>query len=426
MYAEAASIDNDDVRKNFVKFVKLSESHQRIKAMINLAESELGIPVQPDNLDQDDFVINCKNGIVDLSTGKLFPHDKSKLLTKIIFVNYDENADCPQWKQFINDIMGDSIELVRFLQKAIGYSLTGETSEQAFFILYGMGANGKSTFLNTINDLLNDYATETSPDTFATKDRGNSYSGDIADLKDVRFVATPEFNNGKSLNEVVVKQLTGGDRMKARHHYEDEFSFKPKFKIWMSANNKPYIRENANAIWRRIRLIPFLQSFYDPMQAEYVPGAKIADPSLTKKLKDEYPGILRWAVEGCVEWQREGLGLPTEIKIANSSYKNEMDLLGDFINEKCVLQPGARVAISDLFKNYCSYCEQNGDKQLGKRVFNSILRERGLKDIRGHANVMIWTGIGLVNNINNEEQNNNEPKPKDDPKLYYIDDNDEE
>jgi len=402
MYAECATIDVDEVRKALVRHIKSSESQAKLNAMISLAESEPGIPIIPDELDSDQWLLNCRNGTVDLRTGKLQPHDRGQMITKIIDVDYDPSATCPLWEQFIFDIMGGNQTLVNFLQRAVGYSLTGDMSEQVFFILYGIGANGKSTFLNTLRELLAEYAIETSPETFAVKDRG-SYTGDIADLKGVRFVVTTEFAQGKSLNEVVVKQLTGGDTIRARRLYQDEFEFKPTFKIWMAANNKPRIRESANAIWRRIRLIPFLEQFCDISQAEYNPDAKLADPQLAAKLKAEQAGILRWAVDGCLMWQKEGLGLPMEVREANAKYRAEMDFLSDFLAECCIVTPEARVTTQELFRAYLYYCDRTGDKPVGKRTFNTMMRERGFHDGRGHANKPIWLGIGLIDEVHSGE-----------------------
>ena len=356
-----------DRRDRWKSHAKRSESAYRIKAMVELAQSEQGIAVAQEKLDVEPWLLNVENGTLDLKTGSLRPHKREDLLTKIAPVSYDEKAVCPSWNTFLNEIMEGDPDLVRFLQKAIGYSLTANTHEQVLFILYGTGANGKSTFINTIIHLLGDYVLQIATETLLAKKQGNGIPNDVARLKSARFVAAVEAEQGRPLAEALVKQLTGGDPIAARFLYGEYFQFYPTFKLFLSVNHKPVIKGSDNGIWRRIRLIPFNVTF---------PPDK-RDPNLSTKLVRELPGILRWAVEGCLLWQKEGLEPPDAVKAATEDYRLEMDVVGDFIAECCEEVPGAKTPFKDLFEKYTEWSSQNGDCSPDRKEFASGLSERG-------------------------------------------------
>ncbi|MED3905818.1 phage/plasmid primase, P4 family [Geobacillus thermodenitrificans] len=387
IYKEAQEERDSDIRKTLTEHALRSESRGKIEAMISLAKSK--VPVMPEELDQDIWLFNCANGIIDLRTGELLPHDRKKLMTKISPVIYDPKAECPTWIKFLEDIMSDEkgnpkYELIEFLQKAVGYSLTGDTSEQVLFFLYGTGRNGKSTFVNTIREILGDYGKQTNADTFTVK-RSDRVNNDIAALKGARFVSATESEEGARLAESLVKQLTGGEAIQARFLYQENFEYIPQFKIFFTTNHKPVIKGSDEGIWRRIRLIPFTVT---------IPEEK-KDTRLPEKLKAEMPGILRWAVEGCLKWQREGLGNPDEIKQATEGYKAEMDSLGAFIADCCVVNELAKCWGSDLYTAYQKWCDENGEYEIGKRKFNKRLEERGFKKKRGTGGAIEFLGIGL-------------------------------
>ena len=301
MYKEAGKEDDDNRRRDLTKWAQSSERSAVLLNSIDRAKAFL--PVLQSELNRDRYKFNCENGVLDLKTGKLLEHDLSLLITNQSPVSYDPDADCPTWKAFLESVMKDENgkvkhELIEFLQKAIGYALTGDTSEQVAFFLWGNGRNGKSTFINTIKELIGDYGKQTNADTFTSKVHEGGINNDIARLSDARFVSAVESEDGQKLSESLIKQLTGGEPITARFLRKEFFEFLPEFKIFFTTNHKPIIKGNDEGIWRRIRLIPFTVT---------IPKEEI-DTRLPEKLLEELPGILNWAVEGCLKWQQEGVG----------------------------------------------------------------------------------------------------------------------
>jgi len=363
-----------------------SENQSRIKAMIELAKSESEIVIVPEALDTDEWLLNTINGTIDLRTGELKPHVRENLITKLVSVQYDPDAVCPTWDACLHKIMGGNNELIRFLQKAIGYSLTGSTREQCMFILYGAGANGKSTFLNTIERLLADYAQQTPTDTLMAK-KNEGIRNDVARLKGTRFVTASEAEQGKAMAESLIKQMTGGDKLTARFLHGEFFEFVPKFKLFLATNHKPNIRGVDNGIWRRIRLIPFTVT---------IPDAE-RDSDLGDKLLVELPGILRWAVEGCLAWQREGLAAPVEINQATAEYRSDMDWLQAFIDERFVVRSGLKIPASSLYQEYQQWCGQNGEHEYSQRILGMRLKDKGFETRRsGASGSTDWYGLGEI------------------------------
>jgi putative DNA primase/helicase len=363
----ADKFKDQELQTAWKKHVLRSEAANRLEAMVRLVQSESRIVVSQEKLDVDPWLLNVENGTLDLKTGSLRPHNRKDLITKIAPVTYDEKAACPNWDRFLNEIMAGDHDSIRFLQKAIGYSLTGSVTEQVFFILYGTGANGKSTFINTVLHLLGDHGLQTPTETLLVKKHGNGISNDVARLKGARFVAAVEAEHERHLAEALIKQLTGGDKISARYLYGEFFEFDSTFKIFLSVNHKPVIKGADHGIWRRIRLIPFSVTF---------PPDK-RDPNLGTKLDAELPGILRWAVEGCMLWQKEGLEPPLAVKAAIADYRSEMDVIGDFIDECCVVDPAAKTPFKDLFDKYTTWSMNNGDPFPNQIEFARAITERG-------------------------------------------------
>jgi len=383
IYAEAATASDENSRKTIAKWAQQSESEKRIQATINLAVSEPGIIVKPDQLDTDDWLLNCTNGTLDLRTGHLRPHTRDDLLTKRIPVEYNLVAKCPEWLKFLDRVLSGSQPLIGFLRRAVGYSLTGITNEHVMFILHGTGRNGKSTFLETIRALLGDYAQHTPTETLMIK-RSGSILNDVARLKGARLVTASETEDGQRLAEATIKQLTGGDTITARFLHREFFEFKPAFKLFLAANHKPVIRGTDHAIWERIRLIPFKVTISEDEQ----------DKELPAKLLAELPGVLRWAVQGCRDWQNQGLGESVEVKTATADYRSEMDALGEFIEQCCIKRPDARVGVTDFYQNYRQWCEKTGEKPLTQAAFSERLFERGFE--KKKSGTMIWLRVGLL------------------------------
>ena len=386
MLTEASRIEDEAARKELVRHAMQSENAGRLKAMIDVASNLEGLIIMPDELDADIWKLNCKNGVVDLKTGELLPHKREYYMSKICPVEYKPSSKAPRWMDFLNTITGGSNELVRYLQKAVGSSLSGDISEQALFVLYGTGANGKSTFLNTISDLLGDYARNTPSETFMAK-RIEAIGNDIARLQGARLVTAIEINEGQRLSEALIKSFTGGDRITARFLYGEYFDFQPQFTPFLVVNHRPVIRDTSHSIWRRIKLIPFTVT---------IPEDK-KDKQLPAKLREELPGILSWAVEGCLLWQKEGLNMPDEVKTATEGYREEMDTFSSFIEECCIVEEGRKVSNRSIRYAYETWCRENGDYPLGQKLFNAKMTERGFAVKRSGANgSRDWHGIGLA------------------------------
>jgi putative DNA primase/helicase len=384
IYDEAKHTEDDNKRQAIGKHANASESNSRINAMISLAQGELA--VSPNDFDQHRFLLNCENGTVDLKTGDFGPHQKENYITKLAHVRYDESATCPLWESFLNRIMDNNQDLMQFLQRAIGYALTGDVSEQCLFLLWGSGANGKSTFLRTIGNILGDYSQHTPTDTLIVKKRG-AITNDLARMQGARFVTATESEAHHQLAENLIKQMTGDDIISARFLYKETFEFEPEHKIFLGTNNKPIIRGNDYAIWRRMRLIPFTVT---------IPPEEM-DKNLINKLKAEYSGILNWAIKGCLEWQNHGLGTPAEVTEATDEYRNEMDLLNDFIQDCCIEGPDLFVPAKDLNEAYAKWCEVNGEFHLNAASFGRKLTEKGfVRAQRGKRRTRGWIGLNLI------------------------------
>jgi putative DNA primase/helicase len=381
IYAEAADEDDDDRRRELAKHAKSSESAKRIADALRLAQTEPGIPVLPEGLDRDLWLLNVENGTLDLRTGKLGDHRRENLITKLAPVEYDPDALAPRFAAFLRQVFDDE-DVIAFVRRFAGYSLTGSTEERALAILYGLGKNGKSTLVELLKQAAGDYTTSTDTETILAK-RHQGVGNDVAALKGARFVAAAEVEQGRVLAESKVKQLTGSDTVTARFLYSEPFDFKPEFKLWLSTNNKPVIRGTDDAIWDRIRLIPFTRRFE---------GAN-ADSRLPEKLREELPGVLAWMVRGCLEWRKDGLGEPEQVAAATEDYRGEMDTLAAFFEDRCVIHANASAGATPLYNAYRQWCDEGGETRLTQTRFGRQLRERGFSSKK--AQTVTWYGIGL-------------------------------
>jgi putative DNA primase/helicase len=409
LYLLAGTDDNDKERKEVAAHAQKSESKYRIQAMIELAKHEYGIPITPNDLDKDHYLLNCLNGTVNLLTGELKPHDRDDFITKICPVEFYPKAKYPQWLDFLEQITEGDQDLQKFLQRCVGYSAAGDTSEQCWFLLYGSGANGKSTFLNTIALILNDYERSAPPETFLLRN-GDTINNDIARLRGSRFVTSLEPEEGRRLNESLVKQLTGGDSVTARFLYGEFVEYVPTFKIWISSNHRPEVVGTSYATWRRIRTIPFLYQ---------VPNSKRVRDLHLKLFEKEASGILNWIIEGFTRWQFEGLGEPRIVQDATEDYRSDMDVLKTFLQDFCIASDHNMIANLD-FENitkfqmnemkvpfvkatilYDTFMRETGEK-ISQKLFSRRLHERGYptKHFRdGNFHI----GIGLLDNDDFEE-----------------------
>lgn len=363
---EAWSIEDDDLQEQAFKFAKKTASSSSKEAMVKECQHLKDIPAAPDDFDAYTDYLNCQNGIINLRNGELMPHDPNFMMSKICDSEYDVTHKKPErWLQFLDEITDGDKALQAYIQRSVGYSISGSNREQCAYFLYGMGNNGKSTFLDTLADMMGTYALNVQPDTLMLQSRlgsaGGGANSDIARLKSGRFITCEEPTEGMRLNEGLLKQLTGGSKVTARYLYGDEFEFTPEFKIWVATNHKPTIRGTDFGIWRRIKLIPFEVN---------IPADKV-DKNLKYKLRKEFPQILAWAVEGCILWQKEGLNEPECVRDATKEYKQEMDLVAGFV-EQCVIIDYAvseRVLASDLFNVYRAWAKQNNEYEMSSKKF---------------------------------------------------------
>ncbi len=373
--------DNEDKEKAFEKHLKRSRSFTGKTNM--LREAEHYSPLLPSMMDRKKNYLNCRNGIIDLKTGELMPHSKEAYITKMTGCAYNlQAADTPQWNRFLNDIFAGNRELIRYVQKAVGYSLSGSTAEQCAFFLFGTGRNGKSTFLEIIRSIFGDYAANIQPQTIMVKSNpGNAPNSDIARLKGARLVTSVEPNEGMRIDEGLLKQLTGDDMVTARKLFGDEFEFKPEFKLWMATNHKPVIRGTDTGIWRRIHLIPFTVQ---------IPEEK-ADKYLKYKLAKELDGIFRWAIDGCMLWQREGLSMPKAVLGAVKEYRHEMDVISAFIDSCC--HESGEVRASQLYAVYAKWADENNEYKMSNTKFGIEMQKRFEKIKKRDG--WFYTGISL-------------------------------
>lgn len=407
--------DKSDDRKYRAGWAIKSLNTREIRNALTSAEPYCY--AREDSFDSDPFLLNCRNGTVDLRNGGFRKHDKADRITKLAPVDYDPDATCETWMEFLASVLGVSLDQepdpdddpLEGIQRAIGYSLCGDMREKKFYILYGPnGNNGKSVFLNLIQNLMGDYAMATSADTFMMNDGGNGgINNDVARLRGARFVAASETDKSRRLSENFIKQVTGRDVITARFLRREFFEFRPEFKVWLASNHKPEIRGTDDALWMRPLLIPFLQKFWaydDPDRPVHAP---VADPNLEAKLKVELPGILTWAVKGCVAWQQSGLKTPKRWIMATKEYRSEMDIIGTFLDECCELSENATVDVSDLYEAYSQWCDDSGHRALAKRSLGMQLNERGFAQEKGSKGSRRRRGLTLKHQLGDMNQGGN-------------------
>jgi len=366
---EAARTQGQEIGKHIGRHALASGQQKRILAMLDLAKSRPPVAITSGFLDQRPMLLAVRNGVVDLASGGLRAPHPDDLLTKQAGTDYTPHADCFEWLEFLERIMGGDQSLISFLQRAIGYSLTGKTSEQCLFFLHGSGANGKSTLLNVVEALLGDYATQCQAESLMIKGTSGAANNDIARLRGARFVASNEIEDGSRLAESLVKQLTGQDIVTTRFLYAEHFQYRPEFKLWIAGNHKPIIRGDDYAIWRRIRLIPFGVSIPPDQQ----------DHELSTRLLMELPGILNWALKGCLEQQRSGLKPPSKVVIAVDDYRAEMDVIQNWLDDCCTQTGTAKTKASNLYASYRTWAVLNGHHPLSSPKFSLKLAGRGFQ-----------------------------------------------
>jgi putative DNA primase/helicase len=382
IHKEAAEAIDTAEQKAISKWAFQSQNEGRINAMISLARTH--VRAKAEVFDLDPWLLNVQNGTLDLRTRELREHNPADFLTKISPSKYDPHAEAPRFEQFLSEVFCDDEELSTFMQRFAGYTLTGSTRERCFAILHGSGRNGKSTLVELIQHVLGDYSKNTDTETVLAK----KYSGvgnDVAALVGARFVSAAEIEAGRQLAEAKVKNLTGSDTVTARFLYGEPFDFKPQFKLWLSTNNKPEVKGTDNAIWDRIKLIPFRVRFEGDNH----------DANLPETLRKEQEGVLAWMVRGCIDWQQNGLGSAGAVDLATEGYREEMDELGAFLDEKCVVAEDKTVEFKELYCAYVQWASTEGADELNRKSFGKALAERGILPDKGSGNKAIRIGITL-------------------------------
>ena len=343
------TIEGLDRRAKAVKFAFVSESRQRLDAMLARAKTEAPIADAGEDWDSDAWLFGVSNGVVDLTTGKLRdgrPEDRITLHSDVAF---EPEAQCPRWAQFLDEVFEGDADLIDFIQRAVGYSLTGDTREEVIFLLYGWGQNGKSVFQSMVRSVAGSYAYNAPFSTFELT-RQAGIPNDVAALAGRRIVTSSETNEGTRFNEARLKALTGGDPVTPRFLHAEYFSFVPVAKIWLSANHRPIVKDDSIGFWRRVRLIPFTKVFKDDE----------IDKGLIGLLRAELPGVLAWAVRGTLAWRCHGLAAPEAVLVATESYRVDSDPLAQFLEERCVEGPDHQVKVAGAYREYVEWAAAQG------------------------------------------------------------------
>jgi putative DNA primase/helicase len=388
MRLEAAQGLSEKENEAETKWAMKTQSRARLEAMIELAKSEYPLYDSGEGWDSDPMLLGVANGVIDLRTGTLRngrPEDKITLHTEIPFI---QSAQCPRFIQFLDEVFGSNPELIAYIQRVVGYCLTGDVSEQCLFLCFGSGANGKSTFLELLKFIFGLYAYNLPFSAFELSARA-SIPNDVAAIVGKRLVTAVETSESAKWNEARIKGLTGGDEITARYLYHEFFQFSPTGKFFLAVNHLPEVADDSEGFWRRIRLIPFLKQFSE--------SNGTADKNLLDKLKAEAPGILAWAIKGCLQWQASGLGVPQIIEGATAEYRENSDPLADYIEERCVVGPKESVEAGALWDAYYGWAAENLDRAvLDRKGFSRRLQTRGFKKDRvGKNRTWTWFGIAL-------------------------------
>lgn len=391
IYDEAVAAPDREQQVALMKWAKSSGSARSIASMVALTKTVVGeIAIDADKLDADPMVLGVQNGVVDLRTGEGRLPARDDFVTKCCRAAFDPDAACPLWDAFLDRIFDGNADLVGYVQRAVGYSLTGKTGERVILILHGTGANGKTTFQEVVAHVMGTYAMSTPVETLvAKKDRG--IPNDLARLKSARFVSATESERGAKLAEAFIKAVTGGDRVTARFLHQEFFDFVPQLKLWLATNHRPEISGGGKAVWSRVRLVPF--------EVEIPEDER--DPDLKAKLLEEANGILAWAIRGCLEWQRTGLREPQTITAANRGYEEDEDVLGAWIEDCCVVEPNVWTGSTELYTSFAAWAKGHGEEELSAKAFTQSLAER--KNLRRQrqagSGVRGFSGIRLLETV---------------------------
>ena len=348
-----------DLIKDLTAWGAKCEMKSTQDAALGMLKKLLNVPVEM--IDADPWALNVENGTIDLRTGTLRAHAAADLITKLAPVAYDHAAQCPRFRRFLIEIFQSKQDVVEFLQRWYGYAATGETSEQAMLIKFGPGGNGKSTLGDVLDGVLGEYSTPATLGLLTSKSNSDTaHHAEIADLRGARLVTASESEDGAKLKEALLKQLTGGDKLKGKRLYGQLFSFKPSHKIELLTNHKPVIKGTDFSIWRRIMLLNFPVKFGSAEEVQRGEAMAVKDITLAAALRAELPGILAWVVEGARLWHAHKLKPPRAVLDASAEYRQEQDHVAEFLAERCTLDPAARQSLPALYQAYKAWCHDAG------------------------------------------------------------------
>ena len=371
IYAEAEHARDGDEAQAIARHAHKSEQAARIKAMIELAQTEPGIPVTPDQLDAQPVLLNARNGTIDLHTGALREHRRDDLLTRLAGADYVPASHSDLWERFLSEATGGDGDLACYLRRAVGYALYGAVCEKSFWFLYGPPDGMKSTFIAAIAGAFGDYAVSADPTTWLVQTSTGGNRGDLVALLGARLVTSVEFRKGARFDEALLKRVTGGDRLTAAAKYEAEVEFVPSFALWFAANDAPAIRDDDEGAWSRVRRIPFCHTLPKDRQ----------DLRMREKLAaaEVRSAVLAWAVRGCIEWRRDGLGTCTAVERSTQDYRAEMDRIAGFLDCECELHPAASMPSKDFRAAYEAWCAEQGTRPLAGKEVAERLRALGVE-----------------------------------------------
>jgi len=379
IYDEAHNCPTEEGSKRLIQWALRSETNRYLTSMIDMASKSPELITRLSTMDTNPLELNCRNGVVNLETGELREQTPSDRFLKLAPVNYQPDSPCPVFMSFLNDIFKGDKDLIAFIQRTIGYTLTGKTNEQVFFLAYGTGANGKSTLFETILSILGDYGKASEFDTFLANDKGNIRNLEgIARLQGTRYALASETDSTRRFSEALVKKITGGDTLTGAKLYGKAFAFKPEFKLWLLANHLPPAKDGSYGFWRRVKVIPFNRRF----------TRSDIDQTLPEKLQGESEGILAWCVRGAIQWSRalklnngaSGLGSCDAVDQATSAYRSDNDLFSNFIEDCLERDKDGQIASTELYETYITWCDTEGeDNPCSRQYFGSRLLERGIK-----------------------------------------------
>ncbi|HEV8279807.1 MAG TPA: phage/plasmid primase, P4 family [Streptosporangiaceae bacterium] len=380
---DALALEGETERKAAMHLARRAESAASVRGALTLASTESRIVVTPDDLDADPFLLNCTNGTLDLRTGELHPHDPADLLTKMTGAPYQPGAAGPEFIKFLEKVQPQQ-EMRTYLARLLGHGLEGRVVEHVLGIFHGVGRNGKGTLIGAVKSALGDYADAADPDLLTAR-TFDAHPTSTADLYGLRLAILHETDKGRHLAEATVKRLTGGDRLKARRMREDFWSFDPSHTFLMLTNHKPLISGTDEAIWARLRLVPW----------SVVIPADERDLTLADKLALELSAVLDFLVTGYQDWRARGLDDPAEVMAATEAYRAESDALGRFIDQRCLTGPHFRVRSSELFAAWQKWCAGEGEDPSTQTAFSTTLTNMGFD--KKHTEIgKFWTGLGLA------------------------------